>query len=168
MSQSGLSRIEELLGVDIVKLVDSVIAKHGSSRCKLIPILQDIQNSLKYLPRPALELVSSKLNIPISEILSVASFYHQFRLQPIGDYVIQVCFGTACYLRGARELYETFRLTISKSQISVEKARCFGCCSLAPVAMVINTHTGEKTIYGRLRTTDVGKIAFQYSKKIHR
>ncbi|MEM4717512.1 MAG: NAD(P)H-dependent oxidoreductase subunit E [Desulfurococcaceae archaeon] len=168
MTQPGPGKIEELIGVDVLKLIDSVIAKYGSSRDRLIPILQDIQSSLGYLPRPALELVSSKLNVSISEILSVASFYHQFRLQPIGEYLIQVCFGTACYLRGSKELYEALRLTLGKSHVSIEKARCFGCCSLAPVIMVVNTQTGEKSIHGRLRSTDIGKITMQYLKKIHR
>ncbi|MEM0100435.1 MAG: NAD(P)H-dependent oxidoreductase subunit E, partial [Desulfurococcaceae archaeon] len=80
----------------------------------------------------------------------------------------QVCFGTACYLRGASNVYEALKLATSKVSITVEKARCFGCCSLAPVVMVISTRTGEKYIHGRLNTNDARKIALKYSATIRK
>ncbi|MEM3926188.1 MAG: NAD(P)H-dependent oxidoreductase subunit E [Desulfurococcaceae archaeon] len=162
MNQVEIGRIEHIAEIDVSKLVDSIIERHGCHRSKLIPILQDIQGELKYLPRKALELISNKLSIPISEIIAVASFYHQFRLEPIGDYIFQVCLGTACYLKGANDVYEALKLIADKTRITVEKARCFGCCSLAPVMMVINTKTGSKDIYGRLNPNDARKIASKY------
>lgn len=168
MSQVGVSRFEHVIEVDVLNLVETVLSKHGHDRSKLILMLQDIQNELKYLPRRVLELVSNKLSIPVSEIISVASFYHQFRLEPVGDFVFQVCFGTACYLRGASDVYEALKLITGKTSITVEKARCFGCCSLAPVVMVINTKTGDKNIHGRLNPNDARKIALKYSTMIRR
>ncbi|MEM0002451.1 MAG: NAD(P)H-dependent oxidoreductase subunit E [Desulfurococcaceae archaeon] len=168
MSRVEISKIEYAIETDVLRLVETIISKHGCNRSKLIPILQDIQNELKYLPRKVLEVVSSKLGVPISDIISVASFYHQFRLEPVGEYVFQVCFGTACYLRGASNVYEALKLATSKVSITVEKARCFGCCSLAPVVMVISTRTGEKYIHGRLNTNDARKIALKYSATIRK
>jgi len=166
MSKIGITRVEHEVQVDVAKLVDTVINKHGRSRGKLIPMLQEIQSELKYLPRQALEYISRKLGVPLSEVISVVSFYHQFRLEPVGDYVFQVCFGTACYLRGASEVYEALKAATGNTRISVEitveKARCFGCCSLAPVVMVIDTKTGDKSIYGRLTPSEARKIALKY------
>lgn len=163
MSQAEVGKLEHEVEANVVELVNAIVAKHGYSRSKLIPILQEIQSVYGYLPRRALELISSKLNIPISEIIAVVSFYHQFRLEPVGDYIFQVCFGTACYLRGASEIYEALRLATSEAYVTVEKARCFGCCSLAPVIMVINTKTGNKDIYGRLTPSEARKVALKYS-----
>ncbi|MEM1695685.1 MAG: NAD(P)H-dependent oxidoreductase subunit E [Desulfurococcaceae archaeon] len=163
---SQVSKVGFIAETDVSKLVEAVIGKHGYSRHKLIPLLLDIQNELKHLPRKALEIVSNKLSIPISEIISVASFYHQFRLEPVGDYVFQVCFGTACYLRGAGSVYDALNLATgsSKTRITIEKVRCFGCCSLAPVVMVINTRTGDRSIYGRLNPNDARKIVVKFSQ----
>jgi len=167
MSQIGITRVEQEVQVDVARLVDAVVNKYGRSRGKLIPMLQEIQSELKYLPRQALEYISGKLGVSLSEVISVATFYHQFRLEPVGDYVFQVCFGTACYLRGASEVYESLksatRNTRTAVKMTVEKARCFGCCSLAPVVMVINTKTGDKSIYGRLTPSEARKIALKYS-----
>ncbi|MGC8975201.1 MAG: NAD(P)H-dependent oxidoreductase subunit E, partial [Thermoprotei archaeon] len=92
-----------------VGVVDKVIQKYGIDRSKLINMLQDIQKEFHYLPKETLKALSSRLGISLSEVLNVATFYHQFRLEPLGMYVIQVCFGTACYLKGSPEIYESIR-----------------------------------------------------------
>lgn len=152
-------------------VVDKIIHKYGVDRSKLINMLQDIQKEFYYLPRQTLETLSIKLNIPLSEILNVATFYHQFRLQPLGTYVIQVCFGTTCYLKGSPEIYESIgkilglkerENTTEDGTVTVEKARCFGCCSLAPVIMVLSSDGSERYVHGRLNITEGKKIALNY------
>lgn len=153
---------------DLEDTVNKVVEKHGRSRSKLIPILQEIQGIFKYLPRRALEIVAEKLETPLSEILAVATFYHQFRLEPVGEFILQVCFGTACYLRGSADVYEAIKLAALNHPVTVEKARCFGCCSLAPVVMVIDTSTGEKLVHGKLTPTEARKLAFKYISEARR
>lgn len=151
-----------ILETELVNIVDEAVGSYGCSRSKLIQVLQEIQKKLGYLPREALELLSLRIGLPLSEILAVASFYHQFRLQPVGNYIFQVCYGTACYLRGADEVFKALELAPGTSKVSVEKVRCFGCCSLAPVVMVVNTRTGEKVIHGRLTPSDARRLLSRY------
>ncbi|MEM0244192.1 MAG: NAD(P)H-dependent oxidoreductase subunit E [Zestosphaera sp.] len=151
--------------------VDRVIHKYGVDRSKLINMLQEIQREFHYLPRQSLEALSNKLGIPLSEILNVATFYHQFRLEPLGTYVIHVCFGTACYLKGSPEIYESIKKALNLKErenttrdgaITVEKARCFGCCSLAPVIMVTSSDESERYVHGRLNIAESKKVALGY------
>lgn len=153
---------------DVEDIVIKIVERYGRSRSKLIPILQEIQTTFKYLPQRALEIVAEKLGTPLSEVLAVATFYHQFRLEPVGEFVLQVCFGTACYLRGSADIYEALRLATLDQPITVEKARCFGCCSLAPVVMVIDASTGEKLIHGKLTPVEARKLAFKYVSEARR
>lgn len=157
-----------------LSVVDKVIYKYGVDRSKLINMLQEIQKEFHYLPRQTLEALSSKLGVPLSEILNVATFYHQFRLEPLGAYVIHVCFGTACYLKGSPEIYESIKRALGLKErgsttedgaITVEKARCFGCCSLAPVIMVTSSDGIERHVHGRLNTAESKKVALGYKTK---
>lgn len=157
-----------------LSVVDKVIYKYGVDRSKLINMLQEIQKEFHYLPRQTLEALSSKLGVPLSEILNVATFYHQFRLEPLGAYVIHVCFGTACYLKGSPEIYESIKRALGLKErgsttedgaITVEKARCFGCCSLAPVIMVTSSDGIERHVHGRLNTVESKKVALGYKTK---
>lgn len=135
------------------ELVREIARKHGASRTALIPLLQEVQSHLGYLPRWSLELTSSEANIPLSTLYGICTFYHQFTLEPPGQHIIQLCMGTACYIRGNSENY-TFLLSLLRlgpSQTTTEdelftllRVRCLGCCSLAPV-MRVDDH-----IYGKL------------------
>ena len=91
------------------KIVDTIIEEKGKDRKSLIPILQAIQNHYNYLPEEALKRVEEKTNITAAEIIGVASFYSQFRLEPVGDHMIKVCVGTACHVKGAMLVYDALR-----------------------------------------------------------
>jgi NADH-quinone oxidoreductase subunit E len=154
--------------------VDDLVAKLGRDRSRLIPILQEVQKTFRYLPREAVEGVAEKLGVPVSEVLNVATFYHQFRLEPIGRYVIYVCFGTACYLRGSEAVYNAMRLAAGVAEgrstsedglITVEKARCFGCCSLAPVAMAVSADGRERVVHGKLTPLEARRVVATYRSK---
>ncbi|GAB1419680.1 hypothetical protein MASR2M12_24450 [Bacteroidales bacterium] len=126
----------------------------------LIPLLQLVQNEYGYLPEEAFGIISEATGLPIADIYGVATFYAQFRLQPVGKNIIKVCHGTACHVQNANALSEALRdeLAIEDGQTSadnlftLEHVACLGCCSLAPVMMV-----GENT-HGKLSGKSAIKI----------
>lgn len=127
----------------------AVLQHFEQSRENLIPILQEIQDEFRYLPEPALREVSQSLDIPLTDVYHVATFYNCFSLEPVGDHVVQVCLGTACHVRGAPRVLDRIlrdlRLpqtgTTADRQFTVRSVRCIGCCGLAPVLRVdANTH----------------------------
>lgn len=130
------------------------------SRKNLIPILQSIQKEMAYLPGPALELAAGHLDIPISEVYGVATFYNQFRFIPPGKYPIKICLGTACHIKSSDIILENFERklgikegqTTEDRQFSVERVACVGCCALAPVALV-----GD-ALYGKMSPSKVEGI----------
>lgn len=131
--------------------VEEILTKYEGQKGSLIPILQEIQEDYGYLPQNLLQVVSRRTGVRMSQIYGVATFYKQFRLQPLGKYTIRVCHGTACHVNGAEQLSEIIEneLKIADGETTEDKlftlqsVACLGCCSLAP-AMVI----GETT-YGR-------------------
>jgi NADH-quinone oxidoreductase subunit E len=118
----------------------------------LIPILQQVQSEIGYLPLEALETISLELKIPTSEIYGVATFYAQFHLKPRGRHIIRVCRGTACHVRGSLKILNSVKEITGASEnettkdlrFTVEPVACLGACGLAPV-MVVDTQT-----FGRL------------------
>ena len=116
----------------------------GAQRDALIPILQDIQDTFGYLPRESIEAVSRKMDIAASKIYGVASFYNQFRFQPIGTYHILVCRGTACHVKGSekvlhaleKELGITAGHTTRDNLFTLDVVACIGACGLAPVISI--------------------------------
>ncbi len=115
-----------------------------AERDALIPVLQEIQDAFGYLPRESIEIVSSKMGIPESKIYGVASFYNQFRFQPIGKYHILVCRGTACHVKGSekvlraleKELSVTSGETTRDNLFTLDVVACIGACGLAPVISI--------------------------------
>jgi len=137
-------------------------------RSNLIPTLQEIQKTKNYLSREDLEAVSIKLGIPLSEVYGVATFYHQFELKPPGIFKISVCMGTACYLRGNTENYEMLKQllklkpgkkTTDDGVFTLEKTRCFGCCSLAPVIRI------NDDIYGAVDIKTLRRLIAKYRSR---
>ena len=130
----------------------------------LIPVLHEVQKLFGYLPEEALQVVSEELNISMSEIYGVSTFYSQFTLEPKGEHIIKVCLGTACYVKGAQDILERFASvlevevgkTTKDGKFTVEAARCLGACGLAPVLMV------DDKVYGRLIPDDVIRIIEEY------
>lgn len=134
---------------------------------ELIPLLQSAQDHFGYIPRRAIEYIAGVTGIPESDIYGVITFYSQFRLRPMGRYVIRVCAGTACHVSGARLIRETVEDelgieegdTTEDGLFTLNTVACIGCCSLAPVIMV-NDDT-----HGRLTPASVRKILRDYRKK---
>jgi len=150
-------------------IVKRIVENIGYDRRHLIRILQEIQREYGYLPRETLEEVSRILHIPLSDVLTVATFYHQFTLESPGLFTIWVCMGTACHLKGNAENYDYLRTILGLKEgekttkdklFTVEKARCFGCCSLAPVIVV--TGPGIRDLYGYVTPRDINKIIAKY------
>ena len=133
----------------------------------LIMVLHKVQQTYGYIPREIAIEISSLLDVPLAKIYGVVTFYNFFKLQKAGKYIIQVCLGTACYLRGGDDLMKEFErqlgvgvnATTPDGLFSVEAVRCLGCCGLAPVAVV----NGE--VHGKLETKDVEGIIKQYRER---
>lgn len=124
---------------------DAIIDRIGTGRELIIPLLQAIQQEFNYLPSDALNRVCERTDIDRAQLISVASFYSQFRMAPYGKHVIKVCVGTACHVKGANNVYDAFRrelqlednnVTTADGQYSIEKVACLGCCALAPVVQI--------------------------------
>ena len=153
--------------VDMEK-VEPLLEQYEDQRLNLIPILQDVQETYRYLPELVLRRISKKLRVPLTEVYQVATFYRCFSLVPRGKHVIQVCLGTACHVRGAprvldrilRDLKLPHAGTTEDLQFTVETVRCSGCCGLAPVARVDNTNT-----HPHLTQAKVGGLLKKYQEK---
>jgi NADH-quinone oxidoreductase E subunit len=144
--------------------VKEITEKFKEMKGALIPALHEVQKIFGYLPEEALQIVSEELNIPMSEIYGVSTFYSQFTLEPKGEHIIKVCLGTACYVKGAQDIIERLSSvlevevgkTTSDGKFTLEAARCLGACGLAPVIMV------DDKVYGRLIPADVIRIIEEY------
>ncbi|WP_410772350.1 NADH-quinone oxidoreductase subunit NuoE [Fontibacillus sp. BL9] len=140
--------------------VREAIAQFRMLQGALIPVLHEIQDIFGYLPEEALQIVSEELELPMAEIYGVATFYSFFSLEPKGEYVIRVCMGTACYIKGAQavldrlaqELEIPVQGTTPDGKFTLDATRCLGACGLAPVMTI-----GEK-VYGRLTPNEIPKI----------
>ncbi len=141
------------------------VLKWKGEKGALIPLLQAAQNCFGYVAPRAIELIQSELKIPEADIFGVVTFYSQFRLTPLGRYVIKVCDGTACHVNGSTMLIDTLKEELkldSKSDTTEDglftlvKVACLGCCSLSPVLMI-----NEET-YGKLNSQKVKQIIRQY------
>ena len=148
------------LACEVAEQVKAICDKHGNLPGELIKILNDAQNLQGYLPEEMQRLIAHKLNIPVSKVYGVVTFYTFFTMTPKGKYPISVCMGTACYVRGSEKLLEEFKRvlgievgeTTPDGKFSLDCLRCVGACGLAPVVII-----GEK-VYGRLQSVDVKKI----------
>ena len=146
------------------KALRKVIAEHRSDRGCLMPILHKAQEIYGYLPAEVQTLIAEELNIPLSDVYGVATFYTQFSLQPKGKHRISVCLGTACYVKGSdkilaaveRELRISCGECTPDGRFSIDSCRCVGACGLAPVMIV------DDDVYGRLTEKDVPEILAKY------
>lgn len=130
------------------KQMDEILAKHGRQASNIIAILQDVQETYRYLPREIFPYLSKELGMTTANIYSVATFYENFSLEPKGKYVIKVCNGTACHVRKSIPILEKLRETLNLKEgqattddfvFTVETVSCLGACGLAPVLMVNDT-----------------------------
>jgi len=128
----------------IFRQVQRLVADTKGEPGALIRVLEQTQGMLGYLPHTVLKTISRDLRIPLSEIYGVASFYHFFTLVPRGKYVIQVCMGTCCYVKGGENILNALRKefaiepgeTTADERFSLETVRCLGCCGLSPVVAI--------------------------------
>ena len=146
--------------IEVVSDINEILNRYEKSSESLIAVLQEIQEKYHYLPEESLKYVSEQLKVPLTQVFAVATFYNAFSLIPKGKYVIQVCMGTACHIKGAPVLLEELKsiLNIEEHEVtkdglfSVETVRCLGCCSLAPVISI-----GGR-VYGNLKPENIDGI----------
>jgi len=133
---------------------ESMIDQYSREKKSLIPILQDIQEKYNFLPGMALTTISKSLDIPLIDIISVASFYNAFSLTPRGKHVITICMGTACHVRGAPQILDEFKRkldidveeTTSDKMFTLESVNCLGACALGPIAVIDGNYHGQMKI----------------------
>jgi NADH-quinone oxidoreductase subunit E len=144
--------------------VDKIIDKYEGEEGFLIQLLLDIQREFNWIPKEAIERISARLQVPLSHIYRVVSFYKVLSLKPVGRHVIQVCLGTACHVRGGPRILEEVENTLGIAagtttddmKFTVNRVNCIGCCALGPVMIIDNDY------HGKLRPTEVKDILARY------
>ena len=134
-------------------LIDPLIAKYKGKKGNMIPLLQGTQDIYGFLPRKAFERIASETGLSLSDMFGVATFYAQFRLNPVGKHIIKVCHGTACHVQNAKEITEALEEALKVKDgettedrlFTLESVACLGCCSLAPVMMISDQTYGKLT-----------------------
>ncbi len=155
LEEFTLEQIDEL---------NKIIEKYRVEPGGIIPLLEEAQDLLRYLPVNIQKQISNKTNIPLSRIYGIVTFYSFFTITPRGKHTVQVCLGTACYVRGGKKITETIEEefgvkpgeTTTDRIFTYETVRCLGACGLAPVIVV----DGE--VYGRVKPSKVKEILEQY------
>jgi NADH-quinone oxidoreductase subunit E len=145
--------------------VDEIVDSYDSERESLIQVLQDITSEYNYLPETCLRQVSQRLNVPLSEVFEVTTFYKAFSLEPRGKYLVNVCLGTACHVRGAHQILSQIERTlkIKAGQTSddlmftLETVNCVGACALGPVVVIDGQYHGQMT------QTKIAKLLEKYT-----
>jgi NADH-quinone oxidoreductase subunit E len=147
--------------------LDTILSRYEEQPANLIPVLQDIQDEYNYLPQDELHAVAGRLQVPLTQVYSVATFFKMFSLEPKGRHQVRVCLGTACHLRGGQRLVETVsrRLAVEVGhatqdmQFSLETVGCMGSCAQAPLMMI------DDKYYGRMAVDKVPRILKLYKKQ---
>jgi NADH:ubiquinone oxidoreductase subunit E len=148
-----MAQSREVLPDSIVQYIEECVM-NPHSESQLISVLHKVQQHFGYLGREQMDAVAQLMQIPTAKVTGVATFYHFFRLQPRGRYIINVCMGTACYVKGADRIAERlkeelgidFGETSKDGLFTLEKTRCLGTCGLAPVIMIDDQVHGEVTL----------------------
>ena len=134
--------------------VCEIIERHGRNPARLIPILQAVQHEYRYLPQEVLTFVATALDVPPARVYGVATFYAHFAMEPKGKYVVRVCDGTACHVKGSSPILEEVRKTLRLADkqtttedmlFTLETVACLGACGLAPVLVVNDDVHGQMT-----------------------
>ena len=136
--------MEQANDVDLVKLDTLIEEKFNNNQEALVMVLQEVSSEYNYLPQAALRYVAEKMDIPLSKVYSVATFYNAFHLKPRGRHIISQCVGTACHVRGATRIKGQVEKSLSikagenteDMRYTFETVRCIGCCSLGPVVKI--------------------------------
>ncbi|MGD0659979.1 MAG: NAD(P)H-dependent oxidoreductase subunit E [Syntrophorhabdales bacterium] len=147
----------------------AIVARHKDRKGPLMPILQEINGALKYFPESVLRYVSQETGYPLAHIYRIITFYGSFSVTPRGKHMINVCMGTACYVRGSETLMEKFTdvlevrpgETTPDRNFTLNSVRCIGCCGLAPAVMI-----GDR-VYGKLKASQVPDIIKTHREASH-
>ncbi|MGQ9556401.1 MAG: NADH-quinone oxidoreductase subunit NuoE [Desulfurispora sp.] len=147
-----------------VQTARQVAASHRPDKGSLIPVLQEIQAALGYIPAVAMQEVAQLFGVPAVDVYAVVTFYNQFRLTPPGRRQVKVCMGTACHMKGGQIILESWerRLKIKVGETtpdreySLERVACVGCCTMAPVVLV------NEEVHARVTPTRVDGLLFAH------
>ncbi len=147
--------------------IKTFIARHNNEKKALISILQDIQAEYNYLPQDSLKFVAKTLDVPLVDVVGVATFYRAFSLKPRGEHLVTVCLGTACHVRGGPRILDEFEKKLSvkagettpDGRFTLETVACLGCCAIGPVVVVDGHYHAQTT------TPKVDSILKKYAKK---
>ena len=146
--------------------LQEAIEAHLGQPGALMPVLQAAQNIFGYVPMDVQQIIADGLGVTLAEVYGVATFYAQFSLEPKGEYVVGVCLGTACYVKGSQKvldkLSEVLDVPVGKTtkdgKFTLNATRCLGACGLAPVMMI------NDEVYGRLVPDDIPGIVAKYQQ----
>ena len=158
--------------------LNEIVTRYRTDTGKILGILEQVQREEGYLPKETLKVLAGRLEVPLSELYSIATFYSFFTLAALGRHVVTVCMGTACHVKGAPKNLETlkvlldveenettkdgkFLLTTKDNEFSLTSARCFGACSMAPVLRIDNK------IFGYVTPDRIPNILKQYGWEGH-
>lgn len=156
--------LQEPTEEELLARLDDVLESHKTTPGALIPVLQIAQGLFGYLPESALRRIALALDKPFSEVSGVVTFYSFFTTVPRGKHLVRACLGTACYVRGGKEVLDTLRSalgvqvgeTTSDRMFSLDIGRCFGACGLAPVIMV------DDDVHQSVKPAKIAKILDSY------
>ncbi len=149
---------------DMLKQLDDVIAQQKGQKGAVMRSLQDAQEIFGHVPKDVQVHIAEGLGVSLSEVYGVATFYSQFALEPRGRFIVGVCMGTACYVRGAKAVLDKMVAetetpvgkTSKDGRFTIRDTRCLGACGLAPVIMI------NEDVYGRLAPEDIPGIVAKY------
>ena len=147
-----------------VAKLDAIIARHKGKPGCLIPVLEEAQVVLDYLPMAVQKRIADGLNIPLAQVYGVVTFYSFFTMKPRGRHTVRVCLGTACYVRGGKAIAENivkeYKVaegeTTADRRFTYETVRCLGACGLAPVIVV------DDNVHGRMKTQKMKAVLDEY------
>jgi NADH-quinone oxidoreductase subunit E len=133
--------------------VGAIIKKYGKDKSQMVSILQDIQAEYHYLPRQVLDKLAKKMDLPQSQVFSLATFFRAFSLEPRGKHLINVCLGTACHVRGGELILESLERQLATNRggttkdmkFTLESVNCMGCCATGPVVKIDEEYYGHMT-----------------------
>lgn len=159
-----MKHCEGCTGCEIDEKLLKIAKKYENVKGGIIGALHEVQDTYGYISTTSQKYLSKTLNVPMSEIYGIITFYSRFSLTPKGKYNIQICMGTACYVKGAERILEKFRSelniregeTTKDGMFSLEAVRCVGACGLAPVVVV------NADVYGKVEETQVKELIEKY------
>jgi NADH:ubiquinone oxidoreductase subunit E len=148
-----------------VNQLNAIISKHKGKPGGLIPVLEEAQVALEFLPISVQKKIAEGLNLPLSRVYGVVTFYSFFTMTPRGKHTVRICLGTACYVRGGKALSDALKKefgidegeTTPDRMFTLETVRCLGACGLGPVIVV------DENVHGRVKPAKVKEILSQYT-----